>query len=485
MILEVNNTSDERRIYFLKAPDLDFTPKDINGKPGLAESEDFKRTTAIESDIEIQPSTKFVSKWAKDFHVSPFNSRKGFYALSVHDPFYPSLSGKGSINNLVKLLSSKDHVKMVTRIFSTAESIDPSLLSLLGRLEFIASWWWVGLVTFPRVVHEAGKLFFRKKLHVWRRPEVLGGSIGRQETGDERYISDLVSPSQHIQAPSLTSFSLPISRILECSFRAYLRYQVEHSNLTLPLKYTSTSTVPQGEIIYPNTIKPTAPPSAEHITLTINTPLFYTLIASTPNPALLFLSPNPYMHTSHPTFLSNLFLSPQKHSSSRLRIISLLQNHRQNPLDSHALAPDLLQQYEFILFKLLLSDRIFFGQTNVFDILFFAARILVVYSYTLALLGGWHYLSAASGMGFALFSSSSSSSSSLSKASATGACTWTRLFGVHLWWLIAQLNIYTIPSEGHRLWILPLFLFFFFFFSILIITKSSVTSVSIRSMDMG
>lgn len=209
MILEVNNTSDERRIYLLKAPDLDFTPKDINGTPGLAEREDFKKTTAIVSDIEIQPSSKLGSKWAKDFHVSPFNSRKGSYTLSAHDPFYPALSGKGSINNVVNLLSSKDHVKMVTRIFSTAESIDPSLLNLLGRLKFIASWWWVGLVTFPRVVHEAGKLFFRRKLHVWRRPEVLEGSIGRQETGDERYISDLVFPSQHIQAHSLTIFSLP------------------------------------------------------------------------------------------------------------------------------------------------------------------------------------------------------------------------------------------------------------------------------------
>lgn len=195
MILEVNNTSDERRIYFLKAPDHGFIRKELNGTPVLAESKDFMKTTAMDSDIEIQPSTKFASKWAKDFHVSPFNSRKGFYALSAHDPFYPFLSGKGSINNLVKLLSSKDHVKIVTRIFSTADSIDPSLLNLLGRLKFIASWWWVGLVTFPRVIHEAGKLLFRRKLPVWRRPEVLRGSIGRQETGDERYISDLVSPS--------------------------------------------------------------------------------------------------------------------------------------------------------------------------------------------------------------------------------------------------------------------------------------------------
>lgn len=187
MILEVNNTSDERRIYFLKAPDLDFTATNPHGTPKLTESD-----VAIDPDKEIQPATKFVSKWAKDFHVSPFNSRKGSYTLSAHDPFYPSLSGKGSINNLVELHSSKDHVKIVARIFSTTESIDPSLFSLLGRLKFIASWWWVGLVTFPRVVYEAGKLFFRRKLQVWYRPEVLKGSIGRHETRDERYIPDLV-----------------------------------------------------------------------------------------------------------------------------------------------------------------------------------------------------------------------------------------------------------------------------------------------------
>lgn len=195
MILEVNNTSDERRIYFLKAPDLDFTPKNLNGTPELAESEDFMKTTAIDPDKNFQPSTRFISKWTKDFHVSPFNSRKGSYALSAHDPFYPSLSGKGSINNLVELHSSENHVKIVAKIFSTTESIDPSSLSLLGRLKFVASWWWVGLVTFPRVVVEAGKLFFRRKLRVWFRPEVLEGSIGRHETRDERYISDLVSPT--------------------------------------------------------------------------------------------------------------------------------------------------------------------------------------------------------------------------------------------------------------------------------------------------
>ena len=158
------------------------------------------------------------------------------------------------------------------------------------------------------------------------------------------------------------------------------------------------------------------------------------------------------MHTSHPTSLSHLFLSPQQHPSSRLRITSLLlQNYRQNPLDNHALVhlgAHLRRQYEFILFKLLLSDRIFFGQTIFFDILFFIARILVVYSYTLALSAGWHYLYATGVMDFALFSSFLPSSSSPSSSAAGEAWTWVRLFGVHLWWIMGQLDI-SIPSEWH------------------------------------
>ena len=42
-------------------------------------------------------------------------------------------------------------------------------------------------MTFPRILREAGKLFWRRGLHVWYRPEVLESSIGRNETEDERY----------------------------------------------------------------------------------------------------------------------------------------------------------------------------------------------------------------------------------------------------------------------------------------------------------
>lgn len=191
MILEVNNTFDERRIYFLKnTSDMGIIKDAVspNDKSKDGDCDNVEKPASAEVYGANQNSAKFINKWAKDFHVSPFNSRKGSYTLNAYDPFFPQLSGGGSVNNTITLSSSKDHVKLVARIFSTQDSIDPSSLGSWEKLRFVATWWWVGFVTFPRIVREAGKLFFRRKLHVWYRPEVLKDSIGRRETADEMYL---------------------------------------------------------------------------------------------------------------------------------------------------------------------------------------------------------------------------------------------------------------------------------------------------------
>ncbi|MCJ1426546.1 hypothetical protein MMC29_004449, partial [Sticta canariensis] len=220
IILEVNNTFDERRMYFLKNTDDNGMNKDPESTNNKCEDGGYgnpERPASAEVYRTNQSSATFSNKWAKDFHVSPFNSRKGSYTLNAFDPFFPKMSGSGVVNNTATLSSSKGHVKLVARIFSTQDSIDPSSLSGWERLRFVAAWWWVGFVTFPRIVREAGKLFFRRRLHVWYRPEVLKDSIGRRETVDER--------------------------IIEQCFRDFLRSHVENSNLEVPLKYTSATSI--------------------------------------------------------------------------------------------------------------------------------------------------------------------------------------------------------------------------------------------------
>ncbi|KAL9575956.1 MAG: hypothetical protein Q9212_007524, partial [Teloschistes hypoglaucus] len=235
MILEVNNTFDERRMYLLNGS---------SSSPGQSKD-------CIE---ENRTSRTFRNTWTKDFHVSPFNSRKGSYAMTAHDPFSPYLSNhEGDIDNSITLDSSKAHAKLVARVFSTQSGIDPVMLTSRARLRFIASWWWVGFVTFPRIIKEAGKLFFRRKLHVWYRPEVLKDSIGRQATMDET--------------------------IIERSFRPYLKSLVESSS-AFSLRYISPiphpSSPAEGETFTSKTSTSTVDPEKdETIVFKPTTPLFY------------------------------------------------------------------------------------------------------------------------------------------------------------------------------------------------------------------
>ena len=179
MVLEVNNTFDERRMYLLTA----------NGS---------KPDDNDEIDPKQEKNGRFKNAWAKDFHVSPFNSRKGHYSLSAADP-----RQDGRIDNTIVLKSSKDHVKLIARIFSEGPSVNPSQLSILDEIGFLGRWFWVGFATFPRILNEAVALFFRKGLHVWFRPEVLPSSIGRNPTSTEinlesffvKYLEDVVKRS--------------------------------------------------------------------------------------------------------------------------------------------------------------------------------------------------------------------------------------------------------------------------------------------------
>ena len=152
---------------------------------------------------------KFTDIWMKDFHVSPFNSRKGSYALKALNPF-PNVSyTKPTIDNTIILKSSKDHAKLVARLYSTGSALDPSSLGFKGTLRFVLSWWWVGFVTSPRILREAFKLFFKRKLNVWFRPEVLKSSVARLPTASEMYVHhmSLTTLTPLIVAARFTKFS--------------------------------------------------------------------------------------------------------------------------------------------------------------------------------------------------------------------------------------------------------------------------------------
>jgi DUF1365 family protein len=175
MILEVNNTFGERRIYLLNGTSPSTPPQ----------TPDSTHETDAAPYMSIGTKSRFTDLWMKDFHVSPFNSRKGSYALKAQNPFPYVGFDKPMIDNTITLKSSKDHAKVVARLNCVGTPLDPDEFGLFGAAWFISRWWWVGLVTFPRIVKEAGNLFYKRCLHVWFRPEVLTPSLGRLPTSQE------------------------------------------------------------------------------------------------------------------------------------------------------------------------------------------------------------------------------------------------------------------------------------------------------------
>lgn len=152
MILEVNNTFGERRVYFLcSTHDAGNSSSRVN----------------------------FRAVWQKDFHVSPFNDRDGTYSVSAKDP-----RKHGHIDNTIVLKSPTGEAKVVARVFTTTQGIDPELMTSIQKLCFLLKWGSSGFLTNPRILKEARVLWMRN-LQVFYRPEPQQGTVARIATKEE------------------------------------------------------------------------------------------------------------------------------------------------------------------------------------------------------------------------------------------------------------------------------------------------------------
>lgn len=231
-----------------------------------------KATDEVASTLnKLGEPVKLRRRWPKDFHVSPFNSRKGAYTLTAVDPLDPSTLGVSPVNNTINLRSSKDRSKLVARLFSEGPAVDPQIMPLWQKVFFVARWWWVGLVTFPRILLEAAKLFFQRKLHVWYRPEPLRQSIGRWADATERrlervfrlYLRHLVAHSSSVSGRGLTVRYVP-------SGLDDARSEVMRSAAAVDRTSTTATTRPATDAVEPVQEAP-----AEELEIKVLTPAFY------------------------------------------------------------------------------------------------------------------------------------------------------------------------------------------------------------------
>ncbi|TLS29017.1 hypothetical protein PpBr36_01634 [Pyricularia pennisetigena] len=384
MILEVNNTFGERRMYFL----LPSEPKAIS---------DIDANGAAKPDATAEASTqeptRFTQTWPKDFHVSPFNSRKGSYSVSAKDFLGPNMQGPGTIDVSIVLKSSKGHGKLVARIFSEGNTIDPVSLGAWQRLDFLARWWWVGFVTFPRIVKEAGRLFFQRKLHVWYRPEPLKDSMGRMADETERR--------------------------LEAVFRFYLKFHVvAKADSALAVRYYASGTEDgAGDLMVSDVARRQGHWGDGEITIKVLTPAFYSRFVGYAHDLEAFfceLRDSETIWVSKPELLPKLALktpSPTLQASSLMDFVSFrviqilrrrperierpltssqttdtnngqtksgdLRGFRISPMDAYVLSSEdaiTKESYRSTVLRLFLADRMAFGIMPLYDSLLFTLR---------------------------------------------------------------------------------------------------------------
>jgi hypothetical protein len=236
--LEVNNSFDERRIYFLQ-------PNSSQQSPDIEPA----------SDELSKP--RYTGTWAKDFYVSVFNTRAGSYSLAAYDPFFPNLSCTGAINSTVTLSSAEGKAKLIARIYSVGEAVDPTAMTIWQKTRFLASWWWVGLATFPRTIQQAVIILFRKKLPWVFRPEPRWSTIARHADETELFI--------------------------ERVFRSFLREVIGNSHDTLRVRYIPAGLLDISLEVMISSSAQLAYGEVEEVEIRVLTPIFYSRVVRYPD----------------------------------------------------------------------------------------------------------------------------------------------------------------------------------------------------------
>jgi hypothetical protein len=111
----------------------------------------------------------------RSFHVSPFNSRNGYYRLDIVDPFGPSTSTTNSpeIKVFLRLLTPSKQTKLQALLASSPSrpSVDLVPSRSFEILRIILRYPLSLLLTTPRIMYQAYRLHYEKQLAVYPRPE--------------------------------------------------------------------------------------------------------------------------------------------------------------------------------------------------------------------------------------------------------------------------------------------------------------------------
>ncbi|EED21453.1 conserved hypothetical protein [Talaromyces stipitatus ATCC 10500] len=193
MIIEANNSFDERKVWVVPA----------------AQEHGMCNNTATKTHRR-----KFHQYWPKEFHVSPFNSIHGSYSISTLDSFSPGkpLNSANAIDLTITLLESQRRPKLVARVWSVSKPLIPSRVWVLYGYLFLASWCLTAALVTPRTLFQAFILSKKHKLSFRVRPEPKPGTFPRRNTTAEGYLREIfIDYLRQIMNKSPENFYLTLS----------------------------------------------------------------------------------------------------------------------------------------------------------------------------------------------------------------------------------------------------------------------------------
>ncbi|KAG8942588.1 hypothetical protein FRC03_003024 [Tulasnella sp. 419] len=163
VILEVHNTFGEKYAYVLE--------------------------TGVNEDAERTPGFDHQWTFPRQFHVSPFNDRSGYYRCFINAIPSPSTLGEGLPRPIVKLhlitATEPPQVKLmaITRASESLPLNSRNLVACLAKAPLAL------LLTLPRITYEAFFLHYQKRLDIYPRPEpvALLGEV-------EKHLGDANNP---------------------------------------------------------------------------------------------------------------------------------------------------------------------------------------------------------------------------------------------------------------------------------------------------
>ncbi|RIA99756.1 hypothetical protein C1645_2035 [Glomus cerebriforme] len=163
VVLEVNNTFGEKHLHVLN--------RDTDAKQELRNGYDMTFTIK------------------RSFHVSPFNDRLGIYKILCKDPT------SGYLNmRVIMYMDQSDKLPLKKKKMVATVSGPSYILSMNSLLYAIITYPFDIFLTFPRILKEAYKLHYNKRLGVYHRPIPIEGTVVKLEPNSiELYAQEIVT----------------------------------------------------------------------------------------------------------------------------------------------------------------------------------------------------------------------------------------------------------------------------------------------------